>query len=666
MVEFPEFDKIPGLHPILVKNLRAMNFKTMTEIQALTWEAASSGRDVLGRARTGTGKTVSFLLPALQQLLLLSNDESLAQQDNNTNATIHMLVLSPTRELAMQIDDEAQKLSRGNKKNIRHQVVYGGSSRPKDVAQFERRVPTILVATPGRLRDHLDNTTVKGRPFSSLFRKTSILVLDETDRLLDMGFQKEVNEIIRFLPPKEQRQTLLFSATVPNEVKAVMKATMKDNFVTADCIHDTDPATHTNEQVEQRHVIVPYKTRLVTGTVQVIWKLIEKAKSDKETLKMVVFFNTANLVGYYAALFNNGLDIPVLELHSRKSQSYRTKTADKFRTAEDAILFTSDVSARGVDYPGVTNVVQVGIAETRESYIHRLGRTGRAGKVGEGLLVLYDLEKKFLDKLNGIDVPVHEEFQSMIDSAPPDVALMNKLQPILDDIRNQDGSNDLCKDLESAYRSMLGFYNGKLSKQLGVKDPAMLIDFVNEFAKQGGCAELPGIEKKTIGKMGLRYTTGLNITPNLARQDRSGANNGRGRGSKGSSGGSGGGRGGGNNNPRNNNNNNNNNGGRGKEMSGRSVGGRGGGNSNRSNNNNNGGRGRESSGGTGGGRGAGNSNRSNSNNGGRGSHTKRQASMDSASSTTPEAKKSKPNQGDNGRRNNNRRRRGGSQKASSG
>lgn len=452
-----------------------------------------------------------------------------------------MLVLSPTRELAMQIHDEAQKLTRGDKGQIRHQVIFGGSSRPKDVNQFERGLPTILVATPGRLRDHLDNTMVGGQPFSKCFQDTSVLVLDETDRLLDMGFSKEVNEIIRFLPSKDKRQTLLFSATVPKEVKSMMHATMKPDFVTADCIHDQDPATHTNEQVEQRHVIIPYKTRLVTGTVQAIWEVVQKAKANGEPLKMVVFFNTANLVAYYASLFQQALDMDVLELHSRKSQSYRTKTADKFRAAKEAILFTSDVSARGVDYPGVTQVVQCGIADSRESYIHRLGRTGRAGKVGEGLLVLYDLERKFLDKLDGIAIPSHEELQEAIHQEP-DPALMDKLQPTLDQMGRNNDDDELLKSLQSAYRSMLGFYNGKLSKQLGVKDPAILVDFVNEFALQGGCSEPPGIEKKTIGKMGLKHTTGLNITANMSRHGgggggRGGGNNNNNRGGRGGAGG---------------------------------------------------------------------------------------------------------------------------------
>lgn len=174
-----------------------------------------------------------------------------------------------------------------------------------------------------------------------------------------MGFRREVEDIISYLPDKNRRQTLLFSATVPPEVKAVMSATMRSNFVTVDCIHDTDPMSHTNSQVDQSHVIVPSSTRLVTGTVDILCKLIKDTRAAGEPLKLVVFFNTAHLVGFYAALFNDGLGIPVLELHSRKSQSYRTRTADAFRAASESILFTSDVSARGVDYPGVTDVVQV-------------------------------------------------------------------------------------------------------------------------------------------------------------------------------------------------------------------------------------------------------------------------------------------------------------------
>lgn len=504
---FPAFADLPNLHPTLRRNLeKNFPFSHMTEIQALTWECASQGKDVLGRARTGTGKTVSFLLPALQQLLHKDLDRDL----------IHMLVLSPTRELASQIHDEAKKLTHANKEGFKQQVIFGGSSKIMDIRGFERNPPSLLVATPGRLLDHLNNTTVRGRPFSELFQKTSVLVLDETDRLLDMGFQRDVSEIIRFLPSKHKRQTLLFSATVPEDVKSVMAQTMKPDFLTADCIHDTDPATHTNEQVTQHHVILPYQEKLTMGPIEIIYKILKENKEKNEPVKLVVFFPTANAVSFYAAAFNDHLKIPVLELHSRKSQSYRTRTADQFRAADEAILFTSDVSARGVDYPGVTHVVQVGIADSRESYIHRLGRTGRAGKKGEGLLILSDLERNFLETLDGIEVPVHEEYQSMLDEST-DPGLEKRLERMKKKI--DEGSESIARSFENAYRAQLGFYNGKLSK-LGNRDPATLVNYVNAFAEQAGRSTFPPVEQKLIRNMGLRYTDGLNIQSHQPREPR--------------------------------------------------------------------------------------------------------------------------------------------------
>ena len=330
--------------------------------------------------------------------------------------------------------------------------------------------------------------------------------------LLDMGFRREVEDIISYLPRKQHRQTLLFSATVPPEVKAIMAATMKPDFVTVDCIHDGDPASHTNAQVEQKHVIVSSKDRLVTGTLDILYRLIHNAKTAGEPLKLVAFFNTANLVAYYAELFNEGLGIPVLELHSRKSQAFRTRTADQFRAADAAILFTSDVSARGVDYPGVTNVVQFGIADSRESYIHRLGRTGRAGKVGEGLLVLTELEQNFLHTLKGLDVPTHAELQALVDG-PPSPVVSSKLDPMFASMANG-GHKSLATSARSAYRSMLGFYNGKIAKLMKVKGTGPLVEFVNDFAMQAGLTEIPELEQKTVKKMGLFGVEGLNVVKN--------------------------------------------------------------------------------------------------------------------------------------------------------
>ena len=337
-----------------------------------------------------------------------------------------------------------------------------------------------------------------------------------------MGFRREIENVISYLGPPQQRQTLLFSATIPNEVRSVMAKTMKPSFTSVDCIHDHDASSHTNAQVQQSHVIIPGHTRLVTGTVELLTTIINRERGD---LKMVVFFPTANLVAFYAKLFNEALRIPVLELHSRKSQSFRTKTADNFRVAENAILFTSDVSARGVDYPGVTHVVQFGIADSRESYIHRLGRTGRAGKVGEGLLVLTDVERNFMKSLTGLEIPVNQEMQSMMDKEPSQ-QFMTKMDPIFDAI-NSGRDQSLVQSINSAYQSMLGFYNGKLAK-LGVKGNDALVEFVNSFAAQAGLSRIPEIEMRTIKKMGLTQAKGLNIVKSINRDG--GGNGGGGRG----------------------------------------------------------------------------------------------------------------------------------------
>lgn len=174
----PTFASVPNLHPSLKSALDKAGLLKMTEVQHKTWEAASSGTDVLARARTGTGKTVAFLLPAIQQIV----SQQQRNNKNNANKGIQILILSPTRELASQIHDQAKLLTIHLKDTISSQVVFGGTSRNADVSNFEKRPPTILVATPGRLKDHLVATKLRAGRFSDLLKSTSVLVLDETDR----------------------------------------------------------------------------------------------------------------------------------------------------------------------------------------------------------------------------------------------------------------------------------------------------------------------------------------------------------------------------------------------------------------------------------------------------------------------------------------------------
>ena len=274
------------------------------------------------------------------------------------NGGIAILILSPTRELAMQIHSQAQILTashanglntNANGESSRHryrmssQVMYGGSPKHVDVQKLEDTNPYVLVATPGRLIDHMENTTVRGVPFSEIIGNVSVWVLDEADRCLDMGFQKDMNFILgvrqRYQKLAKQegniefqdKQTLLFSATLPKDLRAIMASHMRSNYLTVDCVHDIDPASHTNEKVDQSFVTLPEskQNRWIAGLVDILEDVIHV--QNPSDYKIVVFFPTTGMCQLFSELFNKVFKIPVLEIHSKKNQSNRTKTSDMFR-----------------------------------------------------------------------------------------------------------------------------------------------------------------------------------------------------------------------------------------------------------------------------------------------------------------------------------------------
>jgi ATP-dependent RNA helicase MSS116, mitochondrial len=281
-------------------------------------------------------------LPAIERILQLG---VLQNQDQ-----IGILVVSPTRELATQIGDQAEKLAMFHR-GMTVQVMFGGTNMKRDITRLSQKTPTILVATPGRLLDHLQSTRIGSKRFGKdIMSKTPIVVLDETDRLLDMGFRQEITKILGYMPQPQERQTLLFSATIPPDLKVVMSQNMKKDFVEVDCINDGDASTHTNAQVQQSHLIIPSDSgRSVSCVVELVRLAIKQFDTPQTPAKIVVFFPTARLVNFYAELFNEGkvLPFPVLELHSKKTQSYRNRVSEDFRNAKQGVLFTSDVSARG-------------------------------------------------------------------------------------------------------------------------------------------------------------------------------------------------------------------------------------------------------------------------------------------------------------------------------
>lgn len=321
-----------------------------------------------------------------------------------------------------------------------------------------------------------------------------------------MGFRREIKKILAYLPRKEKRQTLLFSATIPNDLKPILKEQMRDDYVEVDCIHDGDGASHTNQRVNQKYVILPTMDSYLSSLVSIVRRSIDE---DRQLHKIVVFFPTAMLVGFFAQFFNDALGINVIELHSKKSQSFRNKASEKFRNAKKGVLFTSDVSARGVDYPDVTQVIQFGLPDSREQYIHRLGRTGRAGKTGEGLLVLAPYEKKFLSELKDLDVPMDDSSAQLLANPPKDdLALVNTGVNCI-----SKGDAALTSIAQKAYRAYLGYYTGQM-KRTQMRSKTELVQTANNLFRLIGLRETPKLQKRTVGKMGLKGVPGISIGEN--------------------------------------------------------------------------------------------------------------------------------------------------------
>jgi ATP-dependent RNA helicase MSS116 len=340
-----------------------LGYEHATKVQTESLPPCLAGSDVLAKAKTGTGKTLAFLVPVIEKLASVPL--------NQRRGEISALIISPTRELAMQIEKELKQLCTFHDQTglVRNTLVaVGGQKVGKNVAALRQtdRLPDIVVATPGRLFDLLENYGL-----AKQMTKLKILVFDEADMLFEMGFMNDIRKIMAKLPPKATRQTISFSATMPRDVETLAKTVMRaDNFEFVDTVGEED---NTHAHIAQQFTVCPFGEEAT-----VLLHNLQAEMDSNPNFKGVVFFNTAALTKYYAQLFNKiGLD--VLEMHSRKSQSAREKVSAEFKKRSRCFLFTSDVSARGMDYPDVSGVFQVGAPAETAKYVHRLGRTGRAG-----------------------------------------------------------------------------------------------------------------------------------------------------------------------------------------------------------------------------------------------------------------------------------------------
>ncbi|KXS17950.1 DEAD-domain-containing protein [Gonapodya prolifera JEL478] len=348
----------------------------MTEIQARTVPPALTGKDILGAAKTGSGKTLAFLIPAVEMLAKVG-----FKPRNGTGA----IIISPTRELALQIFGVAKELCKYHHQTFG--IVMGGANRKAEADKLVKGV-NLLVATPGRLLDHLQNT--KG----FVFRNLKTLIIDEADRILEIGFEEEMNQIVKLLP--KERQTMLFSATQTTKVEDLARVSFKNSPLYVNVDEKKDTATV--EGLEQGYVVCPSDIRFL-----LLFTFLKRNIGKK----VIVFMSSCNSVKYHAELLNY-IDVPVLDLHGKQKQQKRTNTFFEFCNAEKGILICTDVAARGLDIPAVDWIIQYDPPDDPREYIHRVGRTARAGSRGKALLMLLPSELGFLRYLKQAKVPLNE------------------------------------------------------------------------------------------------------------------------------------------------------------------------------------------------------------------------------------------------------------------
>ncbi|XP_019892977.1 probable ATP-dependent RNA helicase pitchoune [Musca domestica] len=360
-----------------LKAIEQMGFSEMTEIQAKSLPPLLQGRDLVGAARTGSGKTLAFLIPAVELIYKLR-----FMPRNGTG----VIIISPTRELSMQTFGVLKELMTYH--HHTYGLVMGGSNRQVENEKLSKGV-NILVATPGRLLDHLQNSP------DFLYKNLQCLVIDEVDRILEIGFEEELKQIVNLLP--KRRQTMLFSATQTEKIDALSKLALKKEPIYVGV--DDNKETATVSGLEQGYIVCPSEKRLL-----VLFTFLKKNRKKK----VMVFFSSCMSVKYHHELFNY-IDLPVTSIHGKQKQTKRTTTFFQFCNAAEGILLCTDVAARGLDIPQVDWIVQFDPPDDPKEYIHRVGRTARGtGSSGHALLMLRPEELGFLRYLKAAKVPLNE------------------------------------------------------------------------------------------------------------------------------------------------------------------------------------------------------------------------------------------------------------------
>ncbi len=358
-----KFSELP-LNPLILKNLEDSGYTTPTPIQREAIPHLLEGKDLLGIAQTGTGKTAAFSLPIIN--FLTNNPKEVK------SLAPRVLILSPTRELASQIAANIQKYSKGL--HIGTTVIFGGVGQAPQVAAIRRGLD-IIVATPGRLLDLMDQGLLK-------IDTIEVFVLDEADRMLDMGFIHDIKKVIAKLP--KDRHTLLFSATMPDEISNLASRLLKNPVRV-----EVTPPSSTVERIDQRVIFTQRVHK---------YQLLRKILGEEGVTLTLVFTRTkhgANKIVDYLAHHQ----IPSAAIHGNKSQSARESALSSFKDGKIKVLIATDIAARGLDINGVSHVINFDLPVEAESYVHRIGRTARAGKEGDAISFCDETERDALSRI---------------------------------------------------------------------------------------------------------------------------------------------------------------------------------------------------------------------------------------------------------------------------
>lgn len=515
VTKFEELAEYNMVHPNIIQEItQSMKLHTLTEVQVATINEGLQGVDIIAQARTGTGKTLGFLIPTIQNILRKSPELSTRQRYSKARASdIRAIIISPTRELAEQIAVEAEKLC--HRTDLIVQVAVGGNSKRRMLTKTQREGCHLLVATPGRLMDLLtdDSSGVSAPNLTSL-------VLDEADRLLDDGFSRDIEEIVKILPDRRvvDRQTLLFSATVPKEVMHLVRKTLKSDFHFVQTVKEGELATH--EKVPQNIIIAPGIENWMPVLVEISKKaLIAQNESQNTSLseqskpyKAIVYFtSTAQVKLAYEIIAGlkpevQGSRHPLYPvqlfiINGTMTQEARTRAASNFRRCSSGMLFSTDVTARGMDFPGVSHVLQFGLPPNKEQYIHRVGRTGRGDNTGDGFIII---DKSNLETAKRMlrGLPITEN--KSIETAQVDMSSSAQIPESVAGIFTQVAEateRSSRRSKEAAYKSSLN--NLKTDEQSLA---------LARWTKYGwGFDEPPPISSTLANKLGLRNRPGINI-----------------------------------------------------------------------------------------------------------------------------------------------------------